>query len=201
MSQFSPTPRDQQRLKIARFLPTGKAWDGATDASTNMGKLIKALGFDLYRLELLIQLLNTELDINKTDQLIVNYETSYGIPDDCFSNTGDLDVRRQQILTKLRNRRIQTAQDYIDLAAEFGETITVTSGAEEGTFPLTFPINFFTSKASKFSIIVNFSVVVVTDSVFPLPFPFEFIGNSVAVVQCLLEKIKPANVKIFFTYT
>ena len=206
MNQFKPTDIDRQGERIAKLLPTGKAWDGAIDTNTNMGKLLKSLGIELYRIELLIQTVNSELDLNRAIDLIREWEESVGIPDDCFEDITDttlsgLESRRKNILIKLRNIRLQTAQDYIDLAAEFGETITVTPAMEIATFPLEFPIIFIGStKSAKFTIIVNFELITVEGSTFPLPFPFEFLATSASIVQCLLTAIKPANCNILFTH-
>ena len=204
MSQFIPTPRNQQGLRIAQFLPTGKAWDAATDGNTNMGKLLRGLGIEFYRLELLLETVNREGDINRTVKLIREWETAVGIPDDCFEDITDtskegLEIRRNQVLVKLRNIRIQTTQDYIDLAAEFGEVIEVTPAIELAIFPLTFPITFSSSvKAAKFTIIVDFDSQEI--NTFPLMFPLPFGSNAEGIVQCLLKKIKPANCNIIFRY-
>ena len=204
MSQFTPTSIDQQGLRIAQFLPTGKAWDAATDTNKNMGKLFRGLGVELYRLELLIQTVNREGDINQTVELIRDWETAVGIPDDCFTDITDVSEqglidRRNNVILKLQNIRIQSAQDYIDLALNsFGETIAVTPGGEAGLFPLKFPFVFFASgKVAKFTIIIDFEE---NESIFPLPFPFPFVTGVTGVLQCVFTKIKPANCNILFRF-
>ena len=57
-------------------------------------------------------------------QLIREWEIAVGIPDDCFLDfrgvsIEELEDRRENIRTKLNAARIQSAQDYIDFAANF----------------------------------------------------------------------------------
>ena len=193
MNQFVPTPRNQQGLRIVQFLPTGKAWDAATDTDRNMGKFFRGLGVEFYRLELLLQTLNREGDINQTVQLIREWETAVGIPDDCFGISADIATRRKQVLIKLRNIRIQTVQDYIDLAAEFGTTIQVFPGVPTGFGG--------TTKEKKFSITIDLP----SDAggqVFPFndKFPIPFTSQINSSLQCLFDKVKPANVRIVYRF-
>ena len=195
MSQFTPTPKQFQGLRIAKMLPVGKAWDAANDSDTNMGKLFKGLGGEFYRLELLIQTLNRELDINRTEQLIRDWETAVGIPDDCFTIQDEtLAKRRSQVLVKLRNIRIQSRQDFIDLAAEFGVEVDVTPGVldEFGK----------SDKEIAFSMIVDIAGET-SGEVFPFDvnfFPIPFVSQINSFIVCLFNKVKPANVNIDFRF-
>jgi len=198
MNQFTPLPIERQGQKISEFLPVGKAWDSATDDDKNLGKLLQALGMELYRLEVAIELLSIELDINRTNQLIKDWEISVGIPDSCFDGAGDLESRSQAVLTKIQNVRLQTAGDFENLALTFGQVVKVTGGAEHGVFPLLFPIMFFpTAKAARFTMIVDSES---NRSVFPLPFPLQFSAGVNGVIECLFTKLKPANCNILFRY-
>lgn len=198
MNQFTPLPIEQQGQKISEFLPVGKAWDAATDGDRNLGKLLQALGRELYRLEVAIELLSIELDINRTNQLIRDWEISVGIPDSCFDGAGDLKSRRLAVLTKIQNIRLQTAEDFENLALTFGQVVRVSGGADHGVFPLLFPIIFFPSaKTARFTMIVDSES---NRSVFPLPFPLQFSAGVNGIIECLFTKLKPANCNILFQY-
>jgi len=191
--QFIPLPKSQQGFKIGEFLPIGKAWDAKNDSSTNLGGFLLALGVEFNRIEELIQTTNEELDINFTDELLREWEISVGIPDDCFGISDDDDTRRKQIIVKLRNVRFQTIQDYKDLALLFGVAVQVFPGV-----PLTFPA---TDKEKRFSITVDIPGEF-SGEVFPYPefFPIPFIKEVTGLIQCLFEKLKPANVQIIFQF-
>ncbi len=196
--QFIPLDKSQQGFKIAEFLPTGNAWDAKNDISTNLGAFLLALGVELNRIEELIQTTNRELDINFADELLSEWETSVGIPDDCFGTSEDDETRRKQIIVKLRNVRLQTAEDFENLALVFGKVVKVTSGADHGIFPLSFPFTFFSlGKKARFTIIVDSES---NNSVFPLPFPLQFSTGVNGVIECIFTKLKPANCNILFRY-
>ena len=191
-NQFIPLLRSKQGFKIAEFFPTGKAWDGKNDDNTNLGALILALGGEFNRLESLIQTTNKELDIDFTDELITEWEASVGIPDSCFLINESISVRIAQIITKLRNVRLQTVQDYKDLALLFGVAVQVFPGV---------PVGFSaTDKEKRFSITVDLPGTFSGDF-FPYPnfFPIPFVIATTGLIQCLFTKIKPANVQIIFT--
>lgn len=191
--QFIPLPLAEQGFKIAEFLPTGKAWDNKNDTSTNLGALLLALGAEFSRLEFLVQTTNKELDVNFAEELLREWEISVGIPDGCFSISEDVPTRQSQVITKLRNVRLQTVGDYVELAALFGVTVQVFPGV-----PVGFPA---TDKEKRFSITVNLPG---EDSgqVFPYPefFPIPFVGSITGFIQCLFVKLKPANVQMVFQF-
>ena len=92
---------------------------------------------------------------------------------------------------------VTTAQDFIDLAAEFGITVTIIPGAVAGTFPMVFPLMFFTSgKEARFTMVVEFPSDLET---FPLTFPIPFGDGIIGVIKCLFNRIRPANVQIIYT--
>jgi uncharacterized protein YmfQ (DUF2313 family) len=137
--------------------------------------------------------------INYCAALRVSYvqQKAVGIPDDCFPGTGDADERRNHILTKLSSLGIQTADEFVALAALFGVTVTVESGSVSGAFPMVFPITFFdASQPARYTIVVTFTVIGGDD--FPFEFPFTFGDAATAILECLFSKLKPANCGLIF---
>lgn len=200
INQFTPTQAIDQGFKLARYLPNGKAWEAKNDNQKNLHALLLGWGAELYRLEATIQLLSNDFDINQTQELIREWETSVGIPDECFEidDTVSLETRRLNILNKFNGLAIQTAESFEDLAALYGFDVTVTAGFDAAFFPYTFPFIFFASdKEARFTIIVNSLEDIISS--FPYTFPFEFVGESLDLLKCLFSKIKPANCIIIYT--
>ena len=100
-------------------------------------------------------------------------------------------------MVKLASLGVQTAQDFIDLAALFGITVEIKNGTVNGTFPMTCPIIVFdSSKAARFTIIVTFTVAAA--ETFPYTFPLPFGNAQIAILECLFNRLKPANTDIIF---
>ena len=155
------------------------------------------LACELFRVEEQMNLISFEHDINVTTQFIDEWESAVGIPDACLSGAGTLEDRRRDILVKLAKMNVTTAQDFIDLAAEFGIVVTIIPGAIAGTFPMIFPLMFFPSgKAARFTMIVDFPAAL---EVFPLTFPIPFGDGIIGVIKCLFNRVRPANVQIIYT--
>ena len=197
---FSPANVDDQAYMLASHLPLGRVWTAAFDDNTNLGKLVKGLSVEFYMLAVLIaEIINKELDINQTESLLLDWEESVGIPDTCFSTNTSLANRRLQVLQKFSNfGGVQKAEDFVRVAAVFGFNITVTPGGVSGLFPLVFPLQFYaSSKEATHTIIVKFVDFPVGES-FPLEFPLPFSKGAQGFLQCIFNKLAPANVQVLF---
>lgn len=174
-------------------------WFAKFDRSTNLGKLVFALGMEFYRLELLLDNVATEFDVNQTVQLIEEWEESVGIPDPCFGQGETLEERREFVLLKLTNYNgVQTEADFLRVINLFGRTAEIRLISPNAVFPQTFPIIFSpTVAAATHTMIVDFAGA---REVFPLPFPLPFESVITGVVECLLRTLRPANVDLIFTY-
>jgi hypothetical protein len=116
---------------------------------------------------------------------VPEWESALGIPDDCFpgDTTGnDIDTRRTHILVKLAALGVQTSADFEALATTMGFPGTeVVSGEDAGIQP----------PDGRFTIVINY--VAGTFDVFPLSFEIEFGNSETEILDCLFEKLKPAN--------
>lgn len=198
---FNPANIDDQAQMLANHLSVGRVWSSAFDPDSNLGKLIKGLAIEFYRLEVLTQKISVEMDINKTNDLILEWEKSVGLPDDCFSTNINIETRRLQVLQKFSNfGGVQKASDFVRVAAVFGFTVSVTPASLKYPFPLPFPIMFFGSDRDiTHTILVAFVGQTSVDEPFPLPFPYTFGSGSRGFLQCIFDKLAPANVRILFT--
>lgn len=183
---------------LAAHMPLGGVFDAAREQDTNFNNLLKGLGEELFRLEGEIFNVCREMDPQITVALLPEWERSVSIPDDCFSSIGDLVTRRAQVLLKLRGFRVQTVNDFIDLAAILGKTIEIEPGAIRGAYPMAYPgLYLGGAKAARFSMIVHFPNDVNTNypQLYPVPY-----GVTTGVVVCVIEHTVPANVRAIFSY-
>lgn len=196
---FSARDTVTQQRMLARHLPDGKAWENKFNTDSNLGKLLLGLASEYFRISLLIDNTLTEIDINRTTSLISEWQESVGIPCECFSADGDIEDQRRDVLLKLTNfGGIQTAQDFVDLAALYGYTAIVTNGYINGIFELQFPLRFFDSrKTAVHTIIVDLEE---RKEVFALEFPIVFTSKVSGIIECLFTKLVPANCQILFRY-
>tara|TARA_R110000850_G_scaffold13484_1_gene43578 strand:- start:1006 stop:1617 length:612 start_codon:yes stop_codon:yes gene_type:complete len=196
---FSAKTIETQQQLLARHLPDGKVWENKFDINTNLGKLLLGLAAEYLRISVLIEGIMRETDINQTELLISEWQTSVGIPDDCLDGTGTLEDQRRDVLLKLTNfGGIQTAQDFVDLAALFGFTAVVSNGTQRGVFPMLFPIRFFDNrKTAVHTIIVDLEG---RRDVFALSFPLPFTSSLTGLIECLFLELRPANCQIIFEY-
>ncbi len=194
---FARRDIEQYTNSLADYLPGGCLFASASVDSSNFRKLLRGMAGELFRANGLLKEYSEEIIPDLTTKFIEEWESALGIPDSCFSGTGSLTDRRRDILTKLSALGVQTRQDFIDLAATFGVTITINAGISEITFPLTFPVVMFsTVKEARFTIVVRFTVQAANR--FPLVFPITFGSGEIAILECLFTKLKPANCDIIF---
>jgi uncharacterized protein YmfQ (DUF2313 family) len=186
----------QHTNSLAAYLPGGKLFEAARLSTTNFRKFIEGLADELKISEGFLISYQDQYDVRTTELLVDEWEKALGIPDDCFKGTGTIEERRRDALAKLGSLGVQTAQDFENLAALFGITAIVQTGVDVGGFPLTFPFVLLSTQQSKFTIVVNYSII--GGDRFPLTLPFTLGDESADILECLFRKLKPANCQIFF---
>lgn len=197
MNLFERRDLEQYTNSLAAYLPGGILFASKSVNNSNFRKLLRGMAGELFRSNGLLKEYSEEILPDQTVKFISEWESALGIPDDCFSGTGTIDERRRDVLVKLAALGVQTADDFIALGVTFGATVQVRAGSVNGTFPLLFPIILFDNvKQARFTIIVTFTVQ--QASRFPLTFPFTFGDSGIAILECLFQKLKPANCDIIF---
>ena len=201
---FNPYSVDENALILAQHLPIGRVWERGFSPDSNLGKFLLGLAAEFYRFEVLSSDFVNEMDIEQTNQLLIEWEKSLGLPDECFISADyktDAE-RRIDILQKFSKfGGVQTASDFVRVAAAFGISVEVYYGAAGGgiEFPLTFPI-FFVSYADyteeSHTIIVVIDGIYSTGYSFALPFPIPFSSGPRNFLQCIFQKLAPANVNV-----
>jgi len=189
----------EQTNSLAQFLPEGKVFDARNEPTATLRKFLEGLSGELKRVYDGMNDLSEDYDINFTTELISNWESAVGIPDDCFPGTGDLEERRTHVLIKFAKMNVQTSEEFVSVIEELGFTVILQPGADVGIFPMIFPTEFFKDpQQARFTLVVNLDS---NNAVFPLPFPVEFASNVNNIVICLLNVIKPANVDLLLRFT
>lgn len=190
--------KEQHADALARFSPPGELFAAKFIASTTYRQLLTGLACEFQNAEGYVKLLQDEFIPDNTIAFIEEWEKALGIPDDCFDAKGTIAERRRDILAKLASLGVQTAQDFEDLALLFGFVVNVTQGEEFiNNFPYIFPITFPTSaEEARFIIVVEFTPV--TTETFPYTFPLTFSGGTIPILECLFNKLKPANCQVIF---
>jgi len=189
--------KQQQAQTIANYLPGGKAFAAKNIVSTNIRKLLLGFAREFLKVDALIALFRVDTVPDMTEFYISEWEKAVGIPDSCFSVVGTDDERRLHIVIKLGCSNLQTAEEFVAFALKFDIPIEVESGSVHGAFPFVFPIKFYPSgEAATHTIIVRATVPI--GETFPYTFPITFGTNDFALLECLFDKIKPANVEVVF---
>lgn len=187
---------DQHRA-VSGYMRNDKLFRSKNILGKNLRKLLEGMAVEIGRAEGLIDDISQEYDIERTTELIEEWESALGIPDDCFLGIGSIEDRRRDVLVKLTSLGVSIESEFIALAERFGLTVEISSGIEEVTFPLQFPLSF---NGLKPRWIMYVKIINGVDTgVFTYQFPFVLgSGEAVRILICLFQKLVPSVVKVFF---
>lgn len=186
---------EQQTSTLARYLPGGRAFGSKDLPSSVLRSLLSGLAQEIYRADGYIDLLRTDIVPDNTVFFIDEWESALGIPDDCFKGQGTDAERRLDITVKLASMGIQTETDFEALALKYGVTVEVLPGrtAEAAEPSITFP----DIRTARHTIVINFQSLTLPK--FPYTYPIAFGTELFGVLECLFNKLKPANCDLLFT--
>jgi uncharacterized protein YmfQ (DUF2313 family) len=179
---------------LEQYLPSNPLYHG-----DNLKKVLLGLAASWLDYRAFINKITVEYNIDTTEDLISSWEGFVGIPDSCFDIASTIEERRQNVLLKIAGLNVATARQFENIAQILGFSIQVTSGVEESSFPMTFPVTLLSASDLGFTILVKLNSSL-KPSGFPLTFPFEFTGSGPNILECLFNKIKPANTQVIFKY-
>ena len=193
MLSFKQQTIEKTTSDIAGHLPNGRVWAGKYIPDSNLHKLIKGLAAGFVEVQNQIQHLSEEFDINLTQDLLPDWETSVGIPDECTGRLMDLESRRKAILRKLTKIPIvDIAEMELFISEIIGQDVMLVPGVEAETFPYTLPI-ILSSTNPLFKIYLTYENSDV-ELGFPYSLPFRLGSVQEALIRCVMNKIIPANV-------
>ena len=184
---------EQHVQSLANHMPPGEIWRAKNIQDSNFRKFLNGFGGELMRDHEYLRQFYAEIDPSVTTIYLDEWEAALGIPDDCFPGTGSLEERRLHVVVKLVSLGVQTATDFIELAAMFGVAVEVKGGIDVGSFfPMPFPFSFFTNrKDARFTVVVDFTTPLT--ALFPLQFPIPFQDGVDSLIECLFRKLIPSN--------
>ena len=188
--------KNEHAQSLANYLPGGKLFKVKNYNNSNFRKLLNGIACELFTADGYLRDYQQEVIPDQTVLFLDEWEKALGIPDDCFPGTGTLSDRRTHILVKLASLGIQTAQDFVDLAALFGITVSVTPAYDHTVFPFEFPILLLSTTDAMYTIVITFTVTI--NNEFPLTFPITFGDPIIGILECLFGKLKPANCNLLF---
>ncbi|MEW6778316.1 MAG: putative phage tail protein [Bdellovibrionota bacterium] len=110
---------------LLALLPRGRAWP--RDATSNLAKLLFALGAELARVEGRVHDLISEAFPSTVEELIDEWEKEYGLPDPCTEPPSTLDERIEVLLANLFGNADGTPAFWTGIASALGYNITITT--------------------------------------------------------------------------
>ena len=182
---------------IARYLPNDEMYSAKFISGSNLRGLLRGLGRIIRQGDDYIDELKAEFLPDQTTKFLDEWEALLGIPDTCFDNKGTTLQRRTAILVKLASLGVQTADDFVALAAMFGVSVNVYAGLDVYNEPSLAPgIDLGNPKRARYTIVVTYNLS--AGEAFPYTYPIPFGTGEIAILQCLFSKIRPANCQVIF---
>lgn len=200
-----------------RLLPKGRAWE-----KFRLHPLIEGIVGEFCRFEERTEaFLNVELDPGKADELLTDWESMVGIPDECTPENQTLQERREAVLERLARVGALSADFYESIGEFLGFDITVQDCNQflvgRGRVGDALCNN---SIADKFEVGNNavgdqlqvFSWQSYFEVILPIAEASLFrVGNGVVgeplrtfgnqLIQCTIRKLKPAHTGVVFSFT
>jgi uncharacterized protein YmfQ (DUF2313 family) len=190
---------EQQAEKLAQYLPDSKDFQAKNIEGSQLRKVLIGLASEFLRTRNKVNYIYGQHNPLTTEDMLEEWETTVGIPDDCFSRNATVNQRREQVLLKLVGMNATTKEQFIKIADILGYGIQVSNGVDTSTFPLTFPFLFMDEAEKDFIIVIKILSEPKAET-FPLTFPFTLNSDFPEILKCLFEKIKPAHTRVYYQY-
>lgn len=181
MSLIGSKSNEQYTKSVADFLPAGKLWASKGKYGTNLYALLAGLGTELPFMDSKFNEIADEHQITQTTNLIEQWESAVGIPNDYIDIAPTLAQRRDNVLLMVAASGTQTVADFEWLAAQLGVTCTITQGVD------------------KFTIVVTF-LGITAPNVWPWNWPLVWGIDPAENLRSMFDKLKPANCQVLYYY-
>lgn len=197
MQLFKSITLSQHESNLASFFPQGDAFDSARVPTSQLGKFISGLAVELQRAYDAMNNTSEDYDLLFTDELLSQWESAVGIPDNIFTNTGSKAQRRLNVLIKFAKMNVQTASQMQELAVALGFTNATVQPLQNQAFP-PYSVPFIPIGAPNSRYIIKVIATGATTGYPPYSVPFIPVSSSTTLLQLLFDIIKPANTKVIF---
>ena len=186
--------------QLQALLPHGPAWP--RDDTAALTRLLAALATELARVDGRAIQLVEEADPRTVAELFADWERVTGLPDACavaFGGDQSMSQRRAALVGRLTTMGGQSSAYYVGLAAALGYAITISEFSE-------FSVNdnvehALYGAAWNFAWQVNAALNTVTEFTIDstVDDPLAAWGN--ALLECVINRLTPAQTTVLFSYT
>lgn len=190
----------QQADILAQYLRDDSLHEAKNRDDSTLRKILLGLASEWLNFRDKINEVVNEYNPQKTTALIQEWEEFVGIPDECIPVASTIEQRRLNVLLKLSGINVATEKQFKNVASILGYNIEVSNGVSTSTFPLTLPFLLISEASAPFTIVITLSSSIKPIG-FPLTFPFTLTSQQPAILDCLFNKLKPANTQLFFRYS
>ncbi|MFT6151383.1 MAG: hypothetical protein ACJAY9_000772 [Flavobacteriales bacterium] len=200
MVDFQAHTIEENQQVLGQYFLNDRTATNKNIAGSNLYKMFLGLAGEFKRVDDLFQSVwdGTNILTTNDPNYMALWEGAVGIPDDIFVGTSsDIEERRKNVLLKLRSLNVLTEQDFIDLAAILGQSITIKHGIEVAYPPYTPPfIPIRNSKSARFIWIIQGENLDLA-SYPPYNVPF-FPSSPSSQLSGLFEALKPTMTTLIF---
>lgn len=197
---FKERTQAQQANVLGQYLRDDNLHEAKNRDDSVLRKILLGLASEWLNFRSQLNDVVNEYNPNNTTDLIEEWEAFVGIPDSCIAVASTLEQRRLNILLKLAGINVSTAKQFKNVAAILGYSIEVSNGVDTSTFPLTLPFLLIAEAAAPFTIVITLPASLKPVG-FPLTLPFTLTAEQPEILNCLFNKLKPANTQLFFRYS
>ena len=190
----------QQADILAQYLRDDNLHEAKNRDDSTLRKILLGLASEWLNFRNKINEVVNEYNPQKTTALIQEWEEFVGIPDGCIPVASTIEQRRLNVLLKLAGINATTEKQFKNVASILGYNIEVSNGVATSTFPLTLPFLLISEASAPFTIVITLPSSIKPNG-FPLTFPFTLTSQQPAILDCLFNKLKPANTQLFFRYS
>lgn len=197
---FKERSQTQQADILSQYLRDDRLHEAKNTEDSTLRRILIGLASEWLNFRNKINEVSNEHNLQKTTALIQEWEQFVGIPDDCIPVASTIEQRRLNVLLKLAGIDATTEKQFKNVASILGYNIEVSNGVSTSTFPLTLPFLLISEASAPFTIVITLPSSI-KPSGFPLTFPFTLTSQQPAILDCLFNKLKPANTQLFFRYS
>lgn len=190
----------QQADILAQYLRDDNLHEAKNRDGSTLRKILIGLASEWLNFRSKINEVSNEYNPKTTTKLIEEWEEFVGIPDDCIPVASTIEQRRLNVLLKLAGINATTEKQFKNIASILGYNIEVSNGVSTSTFPLTLPFLLISEASAPFTIVITLPSSIQPNG-FALTFPFTLTSQQPAILDCLFNKLKPANTQLFFRYS
>jgi uncharacterized protein YmfQ (DUF2313 family) len=188
--------------QLQRLFPVGKIWN--RDDGSVLTEFLHGQAEELARIDGRAVDLLKERDTRTTLELLTDHEIDLGLPDECSEENETIEARRRAVHGKFIALGQQTPAYFIQLAAAYGYTITITEytpcwcGVASAGEPCGGPETIFYWKVT--IEYAGTSVIYFTSGSSAAGDLLSFVSGTVGLI-CILNRYKPAHTTLLFEYS